>query len=112
MGVLFIPPGRGLTHERTSNSFVMFYVVSGKVNVQMSFDHRGGGVAARFGVNKGGAFEVPCETTYTMANGLSMVAHLVFWRWRRGSLNGGVANMQPDYDENGPRQHMPAYGTT
>jgi hypothetical protein len=33
MGLLFIPPGRGRTHEHTDNSFMMFYVVSGKVNV-------------------------------------------------------------------------------
>jgi hypothetical protein len=93
MGVLFFPPNTGLTQERTADGYLMFYVVSGKVSVHMLLDGCGG-KTARFSVNRGGAWEVPSETKYAVANGLAMAAQVVFWRCRAeaGSGNGGRQN--------------------
>jgi mannose-6-phosphate isomerase-like protein (cupin superfamily) len=81
VGLLFLPCEQATAQQRVSDCALVFYVVSGKVRVNMALE-RCGGKRARFTVNKGGAWEVPCRTTYSIENSLSMTAQLFFWRWR------------------------------
>ncbi len=78
-GLLFLPCGQALSQERLSDCALLFYVISGKVLVSMSLEDFGNKTAC-FGVNKGGTWEVPCRSTYSLKNGLSMTAQLVFWQ--------------------------------
>jgi hypothetical protein len=77
-GLLFLPCGQALAQEHLGDCALMFYVVAGKVLVHMSFEEFG--KTACFGVNKGGAWQVPCRSTYSLENGLAMTAQLIFWQ--------------------------------
>jgi mannose-6-phosphate isomerase-like protein (cupin superfamily) len=105
MGLLFVPAGHGLSPECTRDTHLLFYVVAGKMLVNMRLTDLGGKMA-RFGVNKGGTWEVPRNTTFSMVNGLSMDAHLVFWRdcvdaaagaAGHGASNGSATMAAPRY---------------
>ncbi len=96
-GLLFLPSGQALSQEHLSSCALLFYVISGKVLVSISLEDFGNQTAC-FGVNKGGTWEVPCRSTYSLRNGLSMPAQLVFWQ-------------RPAEDKNfGDRQNMTAGG--
>ncbi len=84
LGLLFVAPRQGLSGQHTASCRLLFYLIAGKMLVQMCLDRRGGRLA-RFGINKGGAWEVPCNTTYRMVNVLAMPAQLVFW-WHDASV--------------------------
>jgi mannose-6-phosphate isomerase-like protein (cupin superfamily) len=60
MGLLFVAPHHGLSTQRTAGCRLLFYVVAGKMLVSMRLDGRGGRMA-RFGINKGGVWEVPLQ---------------------------------------------------
>jgi hypothetical protein len=89
MGLLFVTPHQGLSAQRTAGCRLLFYVVAGKVLVNMRLDGRGGGPMARFGVCKGGTWEVPCDSMYRMANGLATPAQLVLWLYDVAAGDGG-----------------------
>ncbi len=87
LGVVFLAPHQGMSAQRTAGCRVVFYVVAGKMLVNMRLDGCGG-VMECFAVNKGGSWEVPCDSTYRMVNGLAMLAQLVFWQ-QDVPVNGG-----------------------
>ncbi len=87
MALLFLPSHQALEAERVSDCSLLFYVISSKVLVKMSLVGYGG-MTARFTLNKGGAWEVPCGTTYSLKTGLAMTAQLICWRWNEGA--GGM----------------------
>jgi mannose-6-phosphate isomerase-like protein (cupin superfamily) len=94
IGVLFLPCGQGLAEERIGDCSLLFYVISGKMLVNMALEDGLGGKTARFSVNQGGACEVPCRTTYSLRNELpTTTTQLVFWRWRAedGSRSDHIA---------------------
>jgi hypothetical protein len=82
MAVLFVLLHHGLSTERTSaDVHLLFYVMARKILVSMRLDGSSGGRTARFGANKVGTCEVPCNTTFSIVNGLAMRAQLLFWRY-------------------------------
>jgi mannose-6-phosphate isomerase-like protein (cupin superfamily) len=107
MGVLYIPPGHGLAPEHTADSKLFFYVLSGKLIVCMRLTDFGG-KTARFSVHKGGTWEVTQNTTYSMINGLSMAAQLLFWRYHKGAEDMGVCAMPVNDDGNRVEQGVEA----
>ncbi len=94
MGLLFVALHYGLSAERTAGCRLLFYGVTGKMLVNMRLNGRGGRMA-RFGVNHGGTWEMHCDTTYRMVNGLAMLAQLVFWRHAVADDGGDEAGYYP-----------------
>jgi hypothetical protein len=79
--MLVLKRNQKLLSDEARDAAMMFYVVQGKVLVDM---HLVGYAAKRvcFAVSTGGTWEVLRGTTYKLRNGPARDAKLLCWQWR------------------------------